>query len=140
MATLSDLKKVKIESTLPENSNKVVSNVLAKIRTLNVQEKDGAVKVFINLETKDGDPFVDVITFKDGNVDSTLRYFSMHAGHIFKQFGDDYEGFTESYDEVMRQLEQIKASGKNFRMSTVRSDYNPEYVDVLYGDEQPQAS
>lgn len=140
MATLSDLKRVKIESNLPENSKKVVTNALAKIRTLNVQEKDGTVKVFINLETDSGDNFPDVITFKDGNVDSTLRYFSMHAGHIFKQFGNDYETFTESFDEVMSQLENIKANAMKFRISTVRSAYNPEYVDVLYGDEQPQAS
>ena len=136
MATLSDLKKVKIESTLPENSNEVVTNVRGKIRTLNVQEVGGNVKVYINLETESGLPFVDVITFKDGNVDSTLRYLSMHAGHIFKQLGNEYASFTETFEDVMERLEKVKASGKFFKMSTVKSTYNDDYVDVLYGDEQ----
>ena len=140
MATLADLKKVKLESTLPENSNEVVTNVRAKIRTLNVQEKDGNVKVFINLETESGLTFADVITFKSGNIDSTLRYLSMHAGHIFKQFGNDYDTFTETFEEVINQLETLKASGKYFKMSTVKSEYNDNYVDVLYGDEQPQSA
>lgn len=140
MATLADLKKVKIESELPKNSNEVVSNVPAKIRAINVQQKDGSVKVFINLQTTDGKPFVDTITFKGSNIDGTLRYFSMHAGHIFKQFDGEYKTFTESFEAIMDQLNEIKSEAKEFTMSTVRSSYNPEYVEVLYGDEQPQAN
>lgn len=137
MATLANLKKVKLESELPENSNEVVTNVRAKIRTINVQEKDGSVKVFINLETESGLAFTDVVTFKDGNVDSTLKYLSMHAGHIFKQLGGEYKTFTDSFDSVMSQLEKVKASGEYFKMSTIRSQYNDQYVDVIYGDEKP---
>lgn len=138
MATLSNLKKVKLDSTLPVNSNEVVDNVRAKIRTINVQEKGGSVKVFINLETESGLAFTDVVTFKDGNIDSTLKYLSMHVGHIFKQLGNDYDTFTDSFDSVMGQLEAVKASGKYFKMSTIKSTYNDAYVDVLYGDEKPQ--
>ena len=140
MATLADLKQVKIESELPPNSKEVVTNVPAKIRTINVREVDGSVKVFINLQTADGKPFVDAITFKGSNLDGTLRYFSMHAGHIFKQCGGEYKTFTESFEATMAQLEKIKSEAKEFTMSTVRSSYNPEYVEVLYGDEQPQAN
>lgn len=140
MATLADLKKVKIESELPKNSNEVVTNVRGKIRSVNTQQMGNDVKLFINLETESGLHFADVVTFKDGSIDRTLRYLSMHAGHIFKQFGNDYSSFTETIDEVMSQLESVKASGKFFKMSTVKSEHNDEYVDVLYGDEQPRTA
>lgn len=138
MATLADLKKVKIESELPKNSTEVVSNVTAKIRTVNVQQDDGSVTVFINLETADGKRYSDAIKFKD-NIENTLRYFSMHTGHIFKQFGSEYKSFTESFDQAIDQLKAIQKAGKTFTMSTVQSSYNSDYVEVLYGDEEARA-
>lgn len=152
MAKLSDIKKVKLESTQPVNSNEVVKNVRAKIRSINTvekevynpetQETEDVTKLFINLETESGLHFPDVITFKDGKIDSTIKYLSVHAGHIFKQLGDEYNSFTDSYDAVMTKLEKVKAKAKYFKMSTVESEYEgpngEKYVDVLYGDEKPQ--
>lgn len=138
MATLAQLKAVKIESELPANSNEVVTDVIGTIRSIQTKEMDGAVKLFINLETQDGTAFLDTITFKDGNMDSTLRYLGRHASYITKQVGANK--FAETFDDILAQLEKVRSGAKAFKFSTVRSTYNPEYIDVLYGDEQPQAA
>lgn len=135
--SINDLAGHKIESDLPENSRDVVTNVKGRIRSVQVKELNGDVKLFINVETLDGSRrYADVITFKESNVENTLRFLAFHVNKLFEQI-DNTQFFT-NFTEVVERLAEAMKSKSEFVFSTVRSNFNSEYVDVLYGDEEPR--
>lgn len=134
MSNISLLQNINL-SGYEANSNQVVTDAKGTIRSVNVIDKDGKVKLFINIEDKDGNRFADVITFGGdaAKMEATMKYLAMHIGNLTADLGDDE--YLTSYDQIMGKLQAISDEKKEFTFSTIQSTYNPAYVDVVYGDE-----
>ena len=134
MSNISLLQNINL-SGYEVNSNQVVTDAKGIIRSVNVIDKDGKVKLFINIEDKDGNRFADVITFggDEAKMEATMKYLAVHIGNLTADLGDDE--YLASYDQIMGKLQAISDEKKEFTFSTIQSTYNPAYVDVVYGDE-----
>ena len=134
MSNISLLQNINL-SGYEANSNQVVTDAKGTIRSVNVIDKDGKVKLFINIEDKDGNRFADVITFggDEAKMEATMKYLAVHIGNLTANLGDDE--YLASYDQIMGKLQAISDEKKEFTFSTIQSTYNPAYVDVVYGDE-----
>ena len=134
MSNISLLQNINL-SGYEANSNQIVTDAKGIIRSVNVIDKDGKVKLFINIEDKDGNRFADVITFggDEDKMEATMKYLAVHIGNLTADLGDDE--YLTSYDQIMGKLQAISDEKKEFTFSTIQSTYNPAYVDVVYGDE-----